>query len=342
MAEASARPRFAESAVGYSAGASLAPRLAAEMLDVRANVEVTVADVEERAARVREHVRALGGRIVTDRSQDRYGRAGAEFTLRLPPPSLEPFLAQVGGMGSVRKREIVANDVSGEYRDLEVQLANLEATLGRLRELSKRADKTSDLLEIERELTRVGTEIDRVKGRRAFLADRVAFATVDLVLVAEERVRTATEAPPEAFVHPGIGVGFVHDFRGSRGSDGYVGATLSFAASRRGGIDVEGYRRVEGAGNGLDLLLVTAGGAAYSELFGNGRRPWLNPFVGLRAGYARRLDANEGVGVGVLGLEFWKGEFVTVDAQSRALLFVGGDEPAHLALSATLTASGSF
>jgi hypothetical protein len=78
--------------------------------------------------------------------------------------------------------------------------------------------------------------------------------------------------------------------------------------------------------NGLDLVTASLGVELYSNLLGAGRRPFLNPYFGFRAGYANRFGDDAVTAGGSLGLELVRTElfFVALDARAFALLGMDG------------------
>jgi len=85
---------------------------------------------------------------------------------------------QLEGIGDVLHRNVVAEDVSEEFHDLQIQLRNLQAMRERLVVLLGKANKVEEAIAVERELGRVAGEIDRIQGRLKFLADRAALSTI--------------------------------------------------------------------------------------------------------------------------------------------------------------------
>jgi hypothetical protein len=68
----------------------------------------------------------------------------------------------------------------------------------------------------------------------------------------------------------------------------------------------------------------------------------LNPYIGLRGGYARFLGKNEALLGGLLGLELVKGEWYIIDAEVRASALFGSDAGGHVGVEPSLGASIAF
>jgi hypothetical protein len=81
-------------------------------------------------------------------------------------------------MGDVVARNVTAEDVTEEFFDLDVRLKSSRAVRDRLEQLLQKATKVEDSVLIERELTRVVGEIERIEGRMKFLRDRASYSTI--------------------------------------------------------------------------------------------------------------------------------------------------------------------
>src|SRR5438552_15005406 len=90
-------------------------------------------------------------------------RRDASVEVRVPSARFREAMTKVAPMGEVTHRSVSATDVSDEFHDAEVRLANLRATRNRLQELLAKTGSLGDTLTVERELERVAQEIDRLE-----------------------------------------------------------------------------------------------------------------------------------------------------------------------------------
>ena len=75
-----------------------------------------------------------------------------------------------------------SQDVTEEYVDLSARLSNLEATEQQLLMILNKAVEVEDILAVQRELTRVSEEIERIKGRMQYLERTAAMSLIDIRL----------------------------------------------------------------------------------------------------------------------------------------------------------------
>lgn len=120
----------------------------------------------------------------TERVNRRSGgtyRSG-EMVVRVPSENFSAFVEETKTLGEVEHVETNTEDVTDQLVDIEARLNNLRAQRDRLRELYENANTTEDVLAVERRLTDVQTEIERLEARKASLEERAALSTVRISL----------------------------------------------------------------------------------------------------------------------------------------------------------------
>src|SRR6185503_21137213 len=76
---------------------------------------------------IEEMARKRGGYLVH--------RTDTFIIVRVPAPQFYDAVSEVGGLGDVLHREITVQDVTAEFRDLELRLRNLQAVRERVEKL---------------------------------------------------------------------------------------------------------------------------------------------------------------------------------------------------------------
>lgn len=128
---------------------------------------------------------------------DELGNQSATVTFRVPASRFEDALNGVKALGKALSVQVNSEDVTEEYVDIDAQLRNLKRTEERLLGHLSRTGKLADTLAVERELSRVRQEIERLEGRLRFLSHRVAYCTLSVTL--RQSARTQPLVPPETF-----------------------------------------------------------------------------------------------------------------------------------------------
>jgi hypothetical protein len=128
---------------------------------------------------------------IIDASEAAGGHLGTRrdlgVTVRVPSSHFRETLAKISELGEITHQSITAEDVSEEYHDAEVRLANMKATQKRLQDFLAKTANMNDMLTLERELERISMDIDRVEGRMRFLKEHVAFSTLTVALTARPK-----------------------------------------------------------------------------------------------------------------------------------------------------------
>ena len=117
------------------------------------------------------------------------------WEVRIPAARYAEFLEAVRALGVPESFEQQASDVTEEFVDLQARIASKQQLETRLVDLlQKRTGKLEEVIEAERELERVRSEIERMMGRLRYLRDRVSLSTVT-VQIREEKDYVPPEQP---------------------------------------------------------------------------------------------------------------------------------------------------
>lgn len=160
-------------------------------------IDLLVEDVPETSAEIREITVDQGG-FVSASNQEVHEAHNETWrtetiVIRVPSDTFDATMSDLEAFGEVEGLETKTEDVTDELVDLEARLKNLRAERDRLRELYEDANETEDVLAVQRELSGVQEDIERLSARQQALEEDVAFSTITIHL-AEEK--------PEPEPHP--------------------------------------------------------------------------------------------------------------------------------------------
>ena len=117
------------------------------------------------------------------------------LTLRVPAEAFDQAMAALRALAQeVLAEQTVARDVTEEYTDLDARLRNLKAAETQLLTLVEQASTVDDLLKIEKRLAEVRGEIEQLQGRFNVLENRIALATIHVLLHAPPDISVALAA----------------------------------------------------------------------------------------------------------------------------------------------------
>ena len=113
--------------------------------------------------------------------------------IRVPSQNFDALINSFSnGIGSVEFKSIKADDVTEEYTEVSIRLANKKIYLDKYREMLKKASTTKDILEVQENIRALEDEIDVAEGRLRFIDDRVNYSTLNLNLHKEKIRSSAT------------------------------------------------------------------------------------------------------------------------------------------------------
>ena len=113
------------------------------------------------------------------------------MSIRIPSTHFDAFIADVGkGVGYFDRKEISARDVTEEYIDTEARLKAKKALETRYLELLKKANKVSEMLEIETQLATIREEIEAKEGSLRYMQHRISMSAVNIEIYKNTPVET--------------------------------------------------------------------------------------------------------------------------------------------------------
>lgn len=121
---------------------------------------------------------ATGGYIINQRVWEQGEFTYATLTIGVPVTEFERAMNQIRQLGDIKQDIATGEDVTDEFVDLEARLETLEITRGRLQEFLANANKMDNIIKLNKELTQVEEQINTIRGRMNYLANRSAFSTI--------------------------------------------------------------------------------------------------------------------------------------------------------------------
>ncbi len=199
-----------------------------------------------------------GGEIADVNTREETGGAMVStLVIRVDPENFEALFAALKTVGRVEAENVKAADVTAEYVDLEARIHSLQIAETSLRELLTQKsfiDKISSMLEVERELNRVRSEIEQMQGRLRVMAARIAQSTIRMTL------REPSRTVPTASLS--VEVSALEDARKGLGAslETLGGRLLSGKTSKRDDGTMMGHFNLQVSLADFDALLVAIDG----------------------------------------------------------------------------------
>ncbi|WP_300687005.1 DUF4349 domain-containing protein [Chryseobacterium sp.] len=155
------------------------------------DMKIQVGDIKKTQNQVNEIIRKNNAYIQKEEFQNTDMDDNLTLIIRVPHKNFDELISSFSnGVGSVLSKNISSSDVTEEYTDVAIKLANKKIYLEKYRDMLKSAATTKDMLEIQENIRELEDEIDVAEGRLRFIDDRVNYSTLNLNLY-KEKVRSS-------------------------------------------------------------------------------------------------------------------------------------------------------
>ncbi len=119
--------------------------------------------------------------IQNDVSGKDYSSSYRNLIIRIPNVDFTPFINEISqGVHHFDRKEISSQDVSEQYIDLEARMNAKKKLEKRYLELLSKANKVSEILEIEKQLAVIREEIEAKEGQLKYLQSQISMSTVTI------------------------------------------------------------------------------------------------------------------------------------------------------------------
>jgi len=164
-----------------------------KMLVYNANIGITVKNSDSTISQITRIAEEQKGYVVS--------KSNYQITIRIESEKLDGTVAQVSKLGKLTRKSISTTDVSDNYADIKIRLDNAEKARTRYLELLAKAENVEAALKVEKELERLNTEIDQLRGQVIKMEHDVRFSTLTV------NVNQKQKLGPLGYLFVGIGKG---------------------------------------------------------------------------------------------------------------------------------------
>lgn len=147
-----------------------------------------VKDVRESIQKIADTSARLQGHVTSSNvyEVEESGKLRGQISFKVPQAKFEEGLSELRDLAiTINSERVTGRDVSEEFTDLSARLRNKEASEEQLLALMEKTGSISDILGVQRELSRVREEIERLKGRIDYLEKNIAMSTITVDLSTE-------------------------------------------------------------------------------------------------------------------------------------------------------------
>ncbi|MBL7158938.1 DUF4349 domain-containing protein [Candidatus Microgenomates bacterium] len=161
------------------------------------SMSLVVSEVQETANKVTDKAKAVGGFMVNSSLNHPEEAPFATVVIRVPADKFRDTLEYFRTLAvKVSSENIRGTDVTDQYVDIEARLATLEKTKAKFESIMDQAIEINDILQIQRELINLQSQIDDLKGKEKYLEQTAKLAKITVYLSSDEFALPYTPATP--------------------------------------------------------------------------------------------------------------------------------------------------
>jgi hypothetical protein len=143
------------------------------------NVTFETDDLRTTAQKINAAIQKNGGYASNESEHKSEDQLYRTISIRVPSTKFDALLSDISaGVSHFDNREITVADVTEEYVDATARLNTKKQIEARYIQLLSKAGKISDMLEVERQLGEIRTEIEQIEGRLHYLNNQVSLSTL--------------------------------------------------------------------------------------------------------------------------------------------------------------------
>lgn len=119
--------------------------------------------------------------IQSDLTGKDYESVYRNITVRIPSKNFDVFIDEISkGVNHFERKEISSQDVTEQYIDLEARMNAKKNLEKRYLELLSKANKVSEILEIEKQLATIREEVEAKEGQLRYLKSQISMSTINI------------------------------------------------------------------------------------------------------------------------------------------------------------------
>jgi len=146
-------------------------------------IHFETADVALTRKHIIQNVQKLGGYVSEDNQTKDEGSNRKQYNLkvRVPAKNFDKLLDTVASSADqIDSKNINIKDVTTEYIDTKTRLDNKKKLEDRYLQLLSKANKMSDMLQIEEKLEEIRSDIESTQGQLNYMVKQVAYSSLDI------------------------------------------------------------------------------------------------------------------------------------------------------------------
>lgn len=146
-----------------------------------ANLNFQTENIQATTAFIENLVTKMSGYIVSNNTNKNDNTQSNYLTVKVPAEKFEVFIEEISnGIKHFKHKEIYSEDVTTQFIDYTARLNVKKETEKRYIELLQKANTVTEIVEIEKNLSDLRSEIESLQGQLKYLTSQIDFSTVQI------------------------------------------------------------------------------------------------------------------------------------------------------------------
>lgn len=145
------------------------------------SVSFQVEDLTDTKTKIKKAVKKYKAYISSEDEDSYSDKISVNISIRVPFKDFDNLLADISkGVESFDSKNISVSDVTEEFVDITARIKTKKELENRYHELLEKANTVGEILEIEREIADLRSDIESFEGRLKYLKSQVSFSTLSI------------------------------------------------------------------------------------------------------------------------------------------------------------------
>lgn len=163
------------------------PNVKDRLVVKNSSLSLLVDSVESAQKAIIKTAQNFGGYMIDSNIEDNEGVKSGYVNVRVPADKLDGTLESFRKLSvKVTSENLSGEDVTDQYVDIEARMKTLEKTKAKFEEILNRATAVADILEANREIINVQSQIDSLTGQKKYLEQTARLAKITVYLSTDE------------------------------------------------------------------------------------------------------------------------------------------------------------
>jgi hypothetical protein len=160
------------------------------------NLSYRVNNLFTERQRINQIINTTLSYISNETQDNQSGKNSQYLTIRIPAEHFDKFMEQlIDGVKVFDYKNIYVEDVTDQYTDLESRISTKKAIEIKYIALLDRAKTIAEILEIERQIGFLRTDIEAAEARFKTISNQIAYSTLDITIYELEENPVVYEEP---------------------------------------------------------------------------------------------------------------------------------------------------